>query len=186
MAGDDGGERARQGAGRRGRTGRRRVIPERTVEVVVNGQTVRKVVPDDRLLRDMLRADLGLTGTKAACDDGMCGACSVLLDGAVVKSCLHLAGLVDGREVTTIEGLADDKSLHPVQQAMIDHFGFQCGFCTPGFIMTAVAILDTGDRPDEQGWREALAGNVCRCTGYTTIVEACLAAAEAIDRTGPA
>ena len=154
---------------------------ERVVEVAVNGRAVRRTVADDRLLRDFLRDDLGLTGTKAACDDGMCGACSVHVDGDVVKSCMSLAACADGREVTTIEGLSDGVTLHPVQQAMIDHFGFQCGFCTPGFVMTAAAIIDTGHRLSEDQWREALAGNICRCTGYTPIIDACLAASVAAD-----
>ena len=155
---------------------------ERSIGVVVNGRAVRRTVADDRLLRDFLRSDLGLTGTKAACEDGMCGACSVHVDGAVVKSCLYLAALADGSAVTTIEGLARGDALHPVQQAMIDHFGFQCGFCTPGFVMTAAAIIEAGQRPTEDEWREALAGNICRCTGYTSIVEACMAASDAVDR----
>jgi aerobic-type carbon monoxide dehydrogenase small subunit (CoxS/CutS family) len=153
----------------------------RPISLVVNGRAVQRQTADGRLLRDFLREDLALTGTKAACDDGMCGACSVHLDSMVVKSCLYLAAMADGREVRTIEGLARGDELHPVQQAMIDHFGFQCGFCTPGVIMTAAAIIDAGDALDEDGWREALAGNICRCTGYTSIVEACLAATETID-----
>jgi aerobic-type carbon monoxide dehydrogenase small subunit (CoxS/CutS family) len=154
---------------------------ERVVEVEVNGRGVRRPAADDRLLRDFLRDDLGLTGTKAACDDGMCGACAVHLDGEVVKSCMILAAYADGRAVTTVEGLGDGTTLHPVQQAMIDHFGFQCGFCTPGFVMTAAAIIDAGHRLSEAEWREALAGNICRCTGYTPIVDACLAASAMVD-----
>jgi aerobic carbon-monoxide dehydrogenase small subunit len=148
-----------------------------TVEIMLNGSLVRQSVAPTRVLRDFIRDDVGLTGTKGACEDGMCGACSVRLDNAVVKSCLVLAAAADGRAVTTIEGLeSPDGALHPVQQALIDEFGFQCGFCTPGFAMTISALLDSGEVFDEQSAREALVGNICRCTGYTMIVSALLAA----------
>jgi aerobic carbon-monoxide dehydrogenase small subunit len=151
-------------------------MPETSIACTVNGQQVKRAVPDHRLCRDFLREDLMLTGTKAACEDGMCGSCSVHLDGQVVKSCLLLAVELDGRSVTTIEGLAS-RELHPVQQAFIDNFGFQCGFCTPGFIMTVAALVrDCPDLTAEQA-REALVGNICRCTGYTRIVQSCLDAA---------
>ena len=157
------------------------MIPGDELLLTVNGSAVRRQAPGHRLLRDLLRDDLGLTGTKAGCDDGMCGACSVLLDGAVVKSCLVLAAEADGCRVTTIEGLAGAGQLSPVQQAMIDNFGFQCGFCTPGFVMTITALLDSGASFDQASAREALVGNICRCTGYARIVDALLAAQDARD-----
>jgi aerobic-type carbon monoxide dehydrogenase small subunit (CoxS/CutS family) len=158
------------------------------VEVQVNGVTYRRAVTPSRILRDFIRDDVGLTGTKGACEDGMCGACSLSVDGAIVKSCLVLAAAADGKAVTTIEGLEQpDGSLHPVQQAMVDEFAFQCGFCTPGFAMTIAALLDSGASFDETSAREALVGNICRCTGYTMIVSALLAAQRARDEasTGP-
>jgi aerobic carbon-monoxide dehydrogenase small subunit len=151
-------------------------VSENDVRLTVNGEQVRRQVPGHRLLRDFLRADLGLTGTKAACDDGMCGACSVLVDGAVVKSCLQLAAAADGCAVTTVEGLAQNGMLSPVQQAMIDEFGFQCGFCTPGMVMTITALLASGEVFTAASARAALVGNICRCTGYDSIVATFLAA----------
>jgi aerobic carbon-monoxide dehydrogenase small subunit len=147
------------------------------VSLQVNGRQVTREVAAQRLLRDFLRDELGLTGTKGACEDGMCGSCSVHLDGQVVKSCLLLAVEVDGREVTTIEGLARDGELHPVQQALIDNFGFQCGFCTPGFAMTMASVIEEQPEIDATSAQEALVGNICRCTGYVRIVAALLDAA---------
>lgn len=144
------------------------------LSVEVNGRPVQRTVAGARLLREFLREDLGLTGTKIGCEDGMCGACAVLVDGAAVKSCLVLAAQTDGRSVTTIEGIASGGALSDVQQAMIDHFGFQCGFCTPGLVVTMTALLDSGAHFDEESAREALVGNICRCTGYTAIVDAFL------------
>ena len=152
-------------------------MAEQGITVVVNNETVSARVPGNRLLREFIREDLGLTGTKSACEDGMCGACSVHLDGDVVKSCLVLAMEVDGRTLTTIEGLASSDGLHPVQQAMIDNFGFQCGFCTPGFIMTIADILDKDVVSDPESLREDLVGNICRCTGYTRIIASVMDAA---------
>jgi carbon-monoxide dehydrogenase small subunit len=151
------------------------------VSVEVNGSAVRRPVAGARLLREFLRDDLGLTGTKIGCEDGMCGACAVLVDGSAVKSCLVLAAQVDGCAVTTIEGIAKDGVLSDVQQAMIDHFGFQCGFCTPGLVVTMTALLAGGERYDDESAREALVGNICRCTGYTAIVDAFLAAQDRTD-----
>jgi len=151
-------------------------MADTALDLMVNGEAVRRPVPAHRLLREFLRDDLGLTGTKIACEDGMCGACSVLVDGAVVKSCLVLAAEADGCAVTTVEGVATADGLSVVQQSMIDHFGFQCGFCTPGFVMTMTALLASGRRFGPDAVREALVGNICRCTGYTSIVEAFLAA----------
>ena len=149
----------------------------REVTMRVNGSEVRRLVPTSRLLRDFVRDDAALTGTKGACEDGMCGACSVLLDGAVVKSCLVLAAQADGSEVRTVEGLAgEDGTLHPVQSALLEEFAFQCGFCTPGFAVTIASLVACGEELDEISARDALVGNICRCTGYTSIVHALLKA----------
>jgi carbon-monoxide dehydrogenase small subunit len=152
-------------------------MSEHRVSLQVNGRRVTLEVAAQRLLRDFLRDELGLTGTKGACEDGMCGSCSVHLDGQVVKSCLLLAVEADGREVTTIEGLARDGELHPVQRALIDNFGFQCGFCTPGFAMTMAKLIEEQPDMDADAAQEALVGNICRCTGYVRIVAALLDAA---------
>ncbi len=152
-------------------------MADQDITLVINNETVSTKIAGNRLLREFIREDLGLTGTKSACEDGMCGACSVHLDGDVVKSCLVLAMEADGRTLTTIEGLAPPDGLHPVQQAMIDNFGFQCGFCTPGFIMTIVDIVDKDVVDDPEALREDLVGNICRCTGYTRIVAAVMDAA---------
>jgi len=152
-------------------------MSEHRVSLEVNGRRVTRQVAAQRLLRDFLRDELGLTGTKGACEDGMCGSCSVHLDGQVVKSCLLLAVEADGRQVATIEGLARDGELHPVQRALIDNFGFQCGFCTPGFAMTMAKLIEEQPDMDADAAREALVGNICRCTGYVRIVAALLDAA---------
>ena len=153
-------------------------MSKREIELVVNGRLERAEVSPRRLLADFLRDDLLLTGTKRGCETGVCGACSVLLDGEVVKSCLALAVQVAGREVTTIEGLAPDGELHPVQEAFVEHGGLQCGYCTPGFVMASVALLDEHSNPTEEEVRHGLSGNLCRCTGYVGIVESIMAAAE--------
>ena len=151
------------------------------LRLTVNDRPVSRQTPVNTLLRDFLREDLGLTGTKGACDDGMCGSCSVHVDGKVVKSCLMLAVEASDRSVTTIEGLAEpDGTLHPVQQALIDFFGFQCGFCTPGMAMTMAYLLDSGFEPDQETARESLVGNICRCTGYDRIADAMIAASGTI------
>jgi carbon-monoxide dehydrogenase small subunit len=129
-----------------------------------------------RTLLDVLRYDLGLTGTKEGCGTGNCGACTVLIDGQAVNSCLVLVGEVEGKEITTIEGLAQGGKLHPVQQAFIDEGAVQCGFCTPGVVLTAKSFLDTNPHPTEPQIREAIAGNLCRCTGYDKIVRAIMRA----------
>ena len=149
-----------------------------TIELTVNGDPVTAQAPARRLLCDLLRDDLHLTGTKRGCETGTCGACSVLVDGMVVKSCLSLAVQADGGQVTTIEGLAEGDTLHPVQQAFLDCGGLQCGYCTPGFIMASHALLAHPPRPTLDELRHGLAGNLCRCTGYTQIVESVQAAAE--------
>jgi carbon-monoxide dehydrogenase small subunit len=152
-------------------------MSEHRVSLTVNGRAVTRAVAAQRLLRDFLRDELGLTGTKGACEDGMCGSCSVHLDGQVVKSCLLLAVEADASAVTTIEGLAPGGELHPVQRALIDNFGFQCGFCTPGFAMTIASLIEERPDLDADEAREALVGNICRCTGYVRIVASLLDAA---------
>ncbi|MEZ4502323.1 MAG: (2Fe-2S)-binding protein [Dehalococcoidia bacterium] len=147
----------------------------------MNGQSTEVDAPANRLLVDLLRDDLGLTGTKEACSVGVCGACTVLLDGAPVASCLMLAAQVEGREVTTIEGLASTERLHPLQEAFIEHGGFQCGICTPGQVVAAKALLDSNPAPTAEDVREWMTGNLCRCTGYYQIIEAIMAAAGSPD-----
>jgi carbon-monoxide dehydrogenase small subunit len=141
------------------------------LELVVNGQAVRREVPARLLLSDFLRDELGLTGTHVGCEEGVCGACTVLVDGAPTRSCLALAVQLDGAEVTTIEGLSPPEGLSPMQQAFKDNHALQCGFCTPG-ILTTLAGVDPADYPDEQSIRALLSGNLCRCTGYDNIVAA--------------
>jgi carbon-monoxide dehydrogenase small subunit len=149
------------------------------INVTVNGEPHEVEVPARRLLADLLRDDLNLTGTKRGCETGICGACTVLVDGKAVKSCLMLALQVRGREVTTIEGLrGKDGELHPLQQAFLEHGGLQCGYCTPGFIMMSTELLARTPRPSADEVRAGLNGNLCRCTGYVGIVESILAAAE--------
>ncbi|WP_395065377.1 (2Fe-2S)-binding protein [Paraburkholderia silvatlantica] len=149
-----------------------------SIDVVVNGQEHKVEIPSRRLLSDLIRDDLHLTGTKRGCETGVCGACTVLVDGEAVKSCLTLAVQVNGREVTTVEGLADGDSLHPLQEAFMEHGGLQCGYCTSGFLMTACAMLNDNPNPTEEQVRDGLNGNLCRCTGYVGIVESILVAAE--------
>jgi aerobic carbon-monoxide dehydrogenase small subunit len=149
------------------------------VTLRVNGVQETKEVEPRLLLVHFLRETLGLTGTHVGCDTSSCGACTVHLDGEAVKSCTVLAVQADGSEVTTIEGLGSAGDLHPVQEAFWEHHGLQCGFCTPGMIMAAADLIDDNPDPSEEDVREALAGNLCRCTGYHNIVKAVLAAAEA-------
>jgi carbon-monoxide dehydrogenase small subunit len=129
-------------------------------------------------LADVLREELNLTGVKIGCGEGNCGTCTVILDGKAIKSCLMLAHNAKGKEIVTIEGLTGDGGLHPLQKAFIEHFAVQCGFCTPGMILAAKTLLDENPNPTEEEVREALSGNLCRCTGYVKIVEAVLAAGE--------
>ncbi|SOY62414.1 4-hydroxybenzoyl-CoA reductase HbaB subunit [Cupriavidus taiwanensis] len=149
-----------------------------SIEVTVNGEEHQVQVPARRLLADLLRDDLNLTGTKRGCETGICGACSVLVDGEVVKSCLMLAVQARGRHVMTVEGLAADGQLHPLQQSFMEHGGLQCGYCTPGFLMASCALLAHNPNPTEEEVRHGLNGNLCRCTGYVGIVESVLSAAE--------
>ncbi len=150
----------------------------RTIRLRVNGQPVVREVPDNRLLVDFLRYDLGLAGTKEGCSVGVCGACTVLLDGQPVSSCIALAVMADGCTVTTIEGLAQGDRLHPLQQAFIEYGGFQCGICTPGQIMAAKALLDVNPHPTTDEIQAWMMGNLCRCTGYYQIIASIQAVAE--------
>ena len=150
------------------------------VRLTVNDDTYDLLVDADRTLLDVLRTELELTGTKTNCLEAECGVCTVLVDGRAVNSCTMLAVTADGRRITTIEGLARNGKLHPLQQAFIDHGAVQCGYCIPGMILSAKAFLDETPAPTAADVREALAGNLCRCTGYQKIVEAVLAAAEAL------
>jgi carbon-monoxide dehydrogenase small subunit len=154
------------------------------IRLNVNGTDHDLEVPARRLLVDCLRYDLGLTGTKEGCSVGVCGACTVLIDGNMAASCLMLAAAVDGSEITTIEGLANGDRLHPVQQAFIDYGGFQCGICTPGQIMAAKALLDVNPNPTEQEIREWMMGNLCRCTGYYKILESVINAVRPTQEAG--
>jgi carbon-monoxide dehydrogenase small subunit len=149
----------------------------RTIRLHVNGQSYEGTVEARTSLADFLRDGLDLTGTHVGCEHGVCGACTVLLDGEPVRSCLLLAIQMDGARLTTVEGLADGDRLHPLQQAFWDHHGLQCGFCTPGILLTAKALLEENPRPTDAEIREAISGNLCRCTGYHFIVEAIRAAA---------
>ena len=153
-------------------------MSQHRIECTVNGEAQSVEVPARRLLSDFLRDDLHLTGTKRGCETGICGACSVLVDGEVVKSCLMLAVQVQGRELTTVEGLASGDELHPLQESFMQCGGLQCGYCTPGFLMTSCAMLENNPRPTADEVRHGLNGNLCRCTGYTQIVESILTAAE--------
>ena len=149
----------------------------RAIRLTVNGASHEVEVPAYRTLLDCLRYDLGLTGSKEGCGVGVCGACTVLLDGKMISSCIALAVFADGREVTTVEGLATDERLHPVQQAFIDAGGFQCGICTPGQVVAAKALLDAIPDPSDAEIKEWMLGSLCRCTGYYKIVESIQAAA---------
>ncbi|WP_038359912.1 (2Fe-2S)-binding protein [Bosea sp. UNC402CLCol] len=154
-----------------------------TVSLTVNGKAVSANVDPRTLLVQLLRENLRLTGTHVGCDTSQCGACVVHLDGKAVKSCTTLAVAVDGASVTTIEGLAHDGTLHPMQEAFREHHGLQCGFCTPGMIMAAVDMVNRrGHQLDEKTIREDLDGNICRCTGYHNIVKAIAAGAEAMGK----
>ena len=148
-----------------------------SIAVTVNGVSREAEVEPRRLLADFLREDLGLTGTNIGCDTSQCGACVVHLDGTSVKSCTVLAVQADGHEVTTIEGIASNGSLHAVQEAFREHHGLQCGFCTPGMIMAAIDLIESGEELSDEAIRRGIEGNLCRCTGYENIVRAVRAAA---------
>jgi carbon-monoxide dehydrogenase small subunit len=151
-----------------------------TVSMNVNGKAVSRDVEERTLLVELLREHLGLTGTHVGCDTSQCGACVVQLDGRSIKSCTLLAAQAEGAEVTTIEGLAKDGELHPMQAAFREHHGLQCGFCTPGMVMSALDLVSRHADPSEQTIREELEGNLCRCTGYHNIVKAIRAGAQAM------
>ena len=151
----------------------------KTISVEVNGTTYEREVEARRLLVHFLRDDLDLTGTHVGCDTGNCGACSVIVDGTLLKSCMMLAIQADGASIETVEGLGADGELNPLQQAFGEHHALQCGYCTPGMLMSAKALLDENPEPTEGEIRRAIQGNICRCTGYVNIVEAIAAAAEA-------
>ena len=152
------------------------VVTSQTVSVEVNGTTYEREVEARRLLIHFLRDDLDLTGSHVGCDTGNCGACSVLLDGTLVKSCMVLAVQADGSRVETVEGLAEDEQLSPLQQAFSDHHALQCGYCTPGMLMSATALLRENPRPSDEEIARAIQGNICRCTGYWNIFDAVKAA----------
>lgn len=149
------------------------------INLTVNGVSEQAVVPSNMTLMHLLRESLALTGTKNGCSAGECGACTVLMNGEPVNSCMVLAAECDGAQILTVEGLASDGQLDPIQQAMLEAGGVQCGFCTPGILISARALLDRNHDPSEEDIREALVGNLCRCTGYARIVEAVKAAAKA-------
>ena len=151
------------------------------VRVTVNGTKYDREVEPRLTLGAFLRHELGLTGTHLGCEHGICGACTVLVDGSTARGCLMLAVQADGAEIRTVEGLADGDTLHPMQQAFMDHHGLQCGFCTPGMVMTAVALAEATPSPSEAEVRHGLEGNICRCTGYQNIVAAVRAAAVGVE-----
>jgi carbon-monoxide dehydrogenase small subunit len=144
----------------------------KSIQFVLNGKTVSREVPNHRLLLDLLRDEIGATGTKEGCGTGDCGACTVFLNGKPVNSCLVLSGELNGAEIVTIEGLKIGPELHPVQKAFLQDGGAQCGYCTPGMLMMSKALLDENPNPSEEDIRFALSGNLCRCTGYAKIVQA--------------
>lgn len=153
-------------------------MSQHVINLVVNGEAFESIVPARRMLADFIRDDLQLTGTKRGCETGTCGACTVLVEGRAVKSCLSLAIQAQGCTITTVEGLSDGDVLHPVQQAFLSCGGLQCGYCTPGFMMTTVALLKEIPNPTQEQVRVALNGHLCRCTGYSQIVESVMQASE--------
>jgi carbon-monoxide dehydrogenase small subunit len=158
----------------------------RDVTMTVNGREVTVQVEDRKLLLDTLREDLGLTGAHPGCEHGVCGACTVHIDGKPARSCLTFTAQAHDHHITTVEGLADNGTLTPLQQAFIDHLGAQCGYCTPGMLLTAQAFLDQNPNPTEAEARHAISGNLCRCTGYDGIITSILAAAATTNPNGPA
>jgi carbon-monoxide dehydrogenase small subunit len=151
---------------------------KRAINFTLNGDSVEAYAADNTTMLDFLRKEMRLTGTKRGCEEGECGACTILLDGAPVDACMMLAAEANGHEVVTIEGVAKDGVLHPVQKSFIDKWALQCGFCTPGMIMSAIALLNHNPHPTEYEIRDGIAGNLCRCTGYAKIIEAIDAAAK--------
>lgn len=155
------------------------------IELTVNGQARQVAVRPDETILEVLRREFQTYGVRESCGIGMCGACTVLVDGRALSSCLLLAGFCDGLAVETVEGLGTIDALHPIQQAFVDHTGFQCSYCTPGFILAAKALLDENPHPTPDEVRHALAGNVCRCGSYTNILESVLDAAERLAEAAP-
>lgn len=153
---------------------------KRTITVTVNGKIYERSVEPRMTLVDLLRDELALTGTHVGCEHGVCGACTILMNGEAIRSCLTLAVQVDGRQLMTVEGLARPEELHPLQKAFQERHALQCGFCTPGFLMAAYAFLEETPAPTEAQVREAISGNICRCTGYLPIIQAILEAAPII------
>ena len=160
-------------------------MAKQNIELIVNGDRYEVAVEPNRMLVDVLREDLGLTGTKIGCAQGDCGACTVLMDGVSISSCLTLAVEAHQRDITTIEGLATSpQELHPIQESFVQHGAVQCGYCTPGMVMSAKHLLDNNPKPNEEEIRQGLSGNLCRCTGYNKIVEAIGAAADKMASSG--
>lgn len=160
-------------------------MAKQNIELIVNGDRYEVAVEPNRMLVDVLREDLGLTGTKIGCAQGDCGACTVLMDGVSISSCLTLAVEAHQRDITTIEGLATSpQDLHPIQESFVQHGAVQCGYCTPGMVMSAKHLLDNNPKPNEEEIRQGLSGNLCRCTGYNKIVEAIGAAADKMASSG--
>lgn len=156
------------------------------VRLTINGRTYEREVEPRYLLADFIRHEVGLKGTHIGCEHGACGACTVLLDGRTARSCLHFAVAVQGSEITTVEGLAGGDSLHPIQEAFHENHGLQCGYCTPGFLMTTVELLERNPDPSAAEIRQALTNNICRCTGYTNIIKAVAEASKKLRGTGSA
>jgi len=154
---------------------------KKLINLKVNGETYEVAVEPRKTLLNVIRDDLGLTGTKKGCDQGECGTCTVIFNGKTVNSCLVLAVEAEGKDILTIEGLAKGTKMHPIQEAFISHGAIQCGFCTPGMIMSAKVLLDKNPNPTEKEVRDAIGGNLCRCTGYVKIVDAILAATKSKD-----
>ena len=152
------------------------------VRMRVNGNQVEREIPPDRLLVDFLREDLSLTGTKVGCEEGECGACTVIMNGKNVVSCLIPAVKADGAEILTVEGMASEAELHPIQQAFLEEGAVQCGYCTPGMVLSAKALLDENPAPTEEEVKRGISGNLCRCTGYTKIIRAVQAASERMQK----
>ncbi|MED4600993.1 (2Fe-2S)-binding protein [Paenibacillus validus] len=161
-------------------------VTTQKIDVTVNEVKYEREVNVRTLLSDFIRQDLGLTGTHVGCEQGVCGACTILLDGEAVRSCLTLAVQANGRSVTTIEGLGSPEQLHPIQEAFREKHGLQCGFCTPGFVITVSAYLAENPNPSEHEIREAISGNICRCTGYQNIVDSVIEAAQKMKTVEPA
>jgi aerobic carbon-monoxide dehydrogenase small subunit len=156
---------------------------ERAIRLTVNGRMYERTVEARKTLADFLREDLELTGTHLGCEHGVCGACTIIVDGVAVRSCLLFAVQMHGRDIQTVEGLADGETLNPLQEAFREHHGLQCGFCTPGFLMTLTCFLREFPSPTDTQIREAISGNLCRCTGYQNIVAAAAAAARSLSAT---